>query len=133
MKNLKEIISYVIWGGITTLVNWAVYVLCVRFLKMQPAVGNVIAWVAAVLVAYVSNKLYVFENKSWKNIKKEFLMFVSARLFSGVIEIVGLPVLISVFSWKSLFGIEGICEKILISVVVVILNYVFSKWIIFKK
>lgn len=122
-----------LWGGVTTLVNWAVYVICVSVLKITPTFANILAWIVAVLVAYISNKLFVFENKSWKNVKREFCMFISARLLSGVLEILGLPVLISIFSWEPVFGIEAFLEKLIISIVVIILNYVFSKWIVFKK
>lgn len=133
MKRIKEIISYVFWGGITTLVNWLVYAGCVKCFSLSPNLSNVIAWIAAVAVAYITNKFFVFENKSWKNIGKELSLFLSARIFSGVVEILGLPILLATLKWGALFGIEGLGEKLILSVFVVVSNYLFSKLVIFKK
>ncbi len=132
MKKIKELVSYVFWGGVTTLVNWAVYAFCVRWLKVSPNISNVISWIAAVAVAYISNKLFVFENKSFKNVGREICLFLSARIFSGVVEILGLPLLMAVFNWGALFDIEGFGEKLILSVFVVVSNYFFSKLVIFK-
>ncbi|MBQ6998272.1 MAG: GtrA family protein [Clostridia bacterium] len=133
MKKYKEIISYIFWGGITTVVNWIVYAVCVEVLFVPPTVSNVIAWVAAVTVAYITNKLFVFENKSWQNAGKEIIMFLSARLFSGVIELVGMPIMLSVLNWGTFLGVYGFGEKLVLSIIVIVLNYFFSKYFIFKK
>ena len=133
MKSFREIISYLFWGGVTTAVNWIVYVVLVGVLSVAPATGNAAAWIFAVAAAYISNKVFVFKNNDRKNIKKELTLFLSSRLFSGAVEVLGLPLMISTLSWGSLYGIEGFREKLLLSVIVVVLNYVFSKYIIFKK
>lgn len=133
MKRFKEIISYVFWGGITTIVNWIVYAFFVELLSVSPSVSNVIAWIAAVAVAYITNKLFVFENKSWRNVSKEIAMFLSARIFSGVIEIAGMPVMLSLLNWGAFLGVDGFGEKLVLSVIVIILNYFFSKYFIFKN
>lgn len=132
MNRLKELISYIFWGGVTTVVNWGTYALCAGLLSITPNVSNIISWIAAVAVAYITNKLFVFENKSWDDFGKELGLFLSARIFSGVIEIIGLPVLMNILDWGSLFGIEGFGEKLILSVIVVVLNYFFSKFVIFK-
>lgn len=138
-----EIIMYLIFGVLTTVVSWVTYA---AFTTVIPTfsfwgitidlttTSNVLSWICAVVFAYVTNKLWVFESKSWKPSVafKEFWMFVSSRLVTGVIEWVGLPLLIKLGCDQAIFGIEGMLAKILVSVIVVILNYVFSKLFIFK-
>ena len=90
---------------------------------------------AAVIFAFVTNKIWVFESKSWKPsvALKEFWLFVAARLITGVLEWFGVPLLVAIGLNQPLFGIDGFVAKILVSVIVIILNYVFSKLIIFKN
>ena len=97
--------------------------------------ANILAWIAGVIFAFVTNKLFVFESKSWKPSVaiKEFWLFVAARLITGVMEWFGPSLLFAVGLNQPLFGIKGFLAKILISVIVIILNYVFSKLIIFRK
>lgn len=133
-KQYKEIIMYLIMGGLTTLVNWGTYA---GFIKIGSSVtvSNIVAWIAGVLFAYITNKIFVFESYSWKPafVLKEFFLFVSARFVTGLLEIIGLPFLVSHGFNYSIFGIKGMITKIIVSVVVVILNYIFSKLFIFKK
>lgn len=98
-------------------------------------IANVLAWVLAVIFAYVTNKLFVFESYSWnpKFVLRELALFVSARLATGVLEIFGVPFLADLGLNQTIFGIDGMVSKIIVSVLVVILNYVFSKIFIFKK
>ena len=138
-----EIIMYLIFGVLTTVVSWVTYALFTMVVPTYTFWGitvdltttsNVLSWICAVIFAYITNKLWVFESKSWKPSVaiKEFWLFVSSRLVTGVIEWVGLPLLIKVGFNQSILGIEGMFAKILVSVIVVILNYVFSKLFIFK-
>ena len=152
----KEIILYIIFGVLTTLVNWAVYWVLARVWADQMEQENVffslfgspitvgiffiflanfIAWVAGVAFAFVTNKIWVFESKSWKPgvALKEFWLFVTARLITGVLEWFGVPLLVAIGLNQPLFGADGFVAKLIVSVIVVILNYVFSKLIIFKK
>ena len=145
----KEIILYFIFGVLTTLVNWVTYWLVEPLLdsafkgsdfllfSLDPAVffGNFIAWVAGVAFAFVTNKIWVFESKSWKPSVafKELWLFVTARLITGVLEWVGVPLLVAWGLDQKMFGVKGFVAKIIVSVIVIILNYVFSKLIIFKK
>lgn len=148
IKNLifkyKEIIMYLIMGVATTFVNWAVYAVAITTIHtgvkintfdFDLLVSNVIAWIISVIFAYVTNKIFVFESHSWQIsfVIREFILFVSARLLTGAIEIFGLPFLVGLGLDGKIFGIEGMVSKILISIIVVILNYIFSKLIIFKK
>ena len=139
----KEIITYIIFGILTTLVNFfAFWIFTKIFGENLYLVNNAIAWVVGVVFAYVTNKLFVFESKSWdlKLITKEITGFLGARIFSFLVEEGGMFLFISVLDLgeKSLnllgFTITGqFMVKILLAVIVVVLNYVFSKFIIFKR
>lgn len=152
IKNLfikyKEIITYVIFGVLTTVVSWGSYTVFVEVLSMKVFVGNLLSWICAIVFAYVTNKLWVFESKSWKPsvIGKEIVTFVASRGITGVIEILCVPLLAKTGFDNIFYGIlekmnisigilftDGIYSKIFLSVVVVILNYFFSKFIIFKN
>lgn len=132
----KEIIMYLIFGVGTTAVNWIIYtVIVVSGGEVNLTVANIIAWVGAVAFAYITNKLWVFESKSWnpKIVWKELGMFLSARIFSGIFEIGLFPVLVWMGMNQSIFGVEGMLAKIVIGVLVIVLNYIFSKLLIFRK
>ena len=107
-------------------------------------ISNVLAWIFAVAFAYVTNKLFVFESKSWegKVLAKEIPSFVAARLFSLGVEELGLIIFVNFLHFDSKvfhiplinFDLSGeMTAKIILAVVVVILNYFFSKLVIFKK
>lgn len=125
----KEYVLYILFGAVTTVVNYGVYALCVRGFGMGVVVSNIIAWILAVIVAYVTNKLWVFESKSWelKTVGREFGEFVLGRLATLVIE-TGL-----LWIFVDLLHVNDLIMKIITNIIVVILNYVFSKFIIFKK
>lgn len=139
----KEMLLYLIFGVLTTLVNFGVFWIFTRILgEERYLINNAIAWVAGVAFAFVTNKLFVFESKKWnaKTIGKELPEFVGARLFSFGVEEGGMWLFVDALSFgeKSLtilgFTITGqIIAKIALAVIVVILNYFFSKFIIFKK
>lgn len=133
----KEVFSYLFFGVMTTVVNLITLAVFNKFVDIM--ISNVIAWLAAVIFAFVTNKLFVFESKSWKLnvLAKEIPSFTGARLLTLGIEEVGLLVMIK---WLHLdvsltigpVGGEYIVKAIL-AVIVVLLNYVFSKLIIFRK
>ena len=125
----REIISYLFWGVMSTVVNYAAYFLCTLVFHLNYLVSNGVAWVAAVLFAFVTNKLFVFESKSWepKLAFKEFWQFVSARILSGLLE-TGM-----LYLFVDMLGFPDGPIKIIASILVVIINYIFSKLIIFKK
>ena len=131
----KEVIMYLIFGVATTLVNWIVYSLLMKTSVVNMTVSNTIAWFTAVVFAYITNKLFVFESRSWNlaEVWKEVVKFFGAGIATGVIEIGGLPLLYYIGVKQSLFGVEGFLAKILVSVIVVVLNYVFSKIFVFSK
>ncbi|MBQ2801091.1 MAG: GtrA family protein [Lachnospiraceae bacterium] len=132
----KEIIMYLIFGVGTTVVNWGIYTVIVMLGKeVNLTIANIIAWVGAVAFAYITNKLWVFESKSWslEVVWKELGMFLGARIFSGIFEIGLFPVLVWLGMNQAIFGVEGMLAKVIISVLVVVLNYIFSKLLVFKK
>lgn len=134
LKN-RELISYLFFGVVTVGVNWIVYVFLVTILKQSVEMSNGVAWVCAVLVAYITNRKFVFfsENKSIREKAKEVGLFFGSRIISGVIEIGGFLILYYAGLNQTLFGIDGFVAKLLISVFVIIFNYVVSKIVIFKK
>lgn len=142
-KKYKELITYVIFGGLTTLVNLASFkIFNVVLSEENYLISNVIAWFIAVIFAYVTNKLFVFESRSWKMnvIGKEIISFFAARVFSFGIEELGLWIFVDLVGFDAysinIFGfvIGGkMIAKLVLAVIVVILNYFFSKLVIFKK
>ena len=134
-ERYRELIVYFIVGVITTLVNWVCYAAGVELAGWSVAVSNVIAWIAAVAFAFAANKIWVFRSFSWKPgfVLREAVLFVSARLLTGVLEMGGVPLLVSLGLNQTLFGVRGMLAKVAVSVIVLVLNYVFSKLIIFKK
>ncbi|MDY3960514.1 GtrA family protein [Romboutsia timonensis] len=125
----KQTILYLIFGVLSTIVNILTYTFCTRNLNIEFLISNWIAWIVAVLFAYITNKFFVFESKE-TNIKfliKELSSFVSCRLLSGIIE------MILMYTMISLMSLNDFIVKIITNVVVVILNFIFSKLIIFKN
>lgn len=141
MKKYKEIFLYIIFGGLTTLVNFVAFWLIER-LGVNYLINNAISWIIAVSFAFVTNKLFVFESKSLapKILFKEGIEFLGARVLSFLIEEGGLWLFVDVLGMKTLsFNLlnqtitGAFIAKIILAVIVVILNYFFSKFIIFKK
>ncbi len=147
VKNLitkyKELIIYGVFGICTTLVNFITYKLFNVLLGVDfYLVSNVIAWFISVVFAYVTNKLFVFESKSWniKVVAKEVPSFFAARVFSFVVEEAGLFLLVDILGMKNFgvnilgFNVSGnMISKVILAVVVVVLNYFFSKFVVFRK
>lgn len=137
----KQLIIYFIFGVLTTAVNWLIYTVLVSVLPEsigsgeKITVSNAAAWIGGVLFAFITNKIWVFESKSFAFYKtlKEFISFLGARALTGVLEVFAVPFLVEVGFDMALFGVQGSAAKITVSVAVVVLNYVFSKLIVFKK
>ena len=135
MKKLKQLIikysdilTYLLFGVLTTLVNYVVYLPCYNLLGLSAVVSNVAAWVVAVAFAYVTNKPFVFRSHDWsaKTVIPELTKFVGTRVASGALE--------SGILWLAvdLLGQNGNLWKLLTSVLVVIANYVGSKLLVFR-
>ena len=125
----KGIIFYGIFGVITTVINIAAYALCYKVLGIANVPSVIIAWTVAVIFAFVTNKLWVFESKNMdkKTVIAEFIKFMCARLATG-----GLDLLIMYIGVDVMHGPDVIL-KAASNIIVIILNYVFSKLIVFKK
>ncbi|MBQ8621067.1 MAG: GtrA family protein [Oscillospiraceae bacterium] len=124
-----DILTYLVFGVLTTVVNYAVYLPVYNLLGLSAAVSNAIAWVAAVAFAYLTNKPFVFKSHDWsrETVIPELTKFVSCRVASGAMETAIIFVSVDLLGWN------GNIWKLVTSVLVVILNYVFSKLIVFKN
>lgn len=125
----QELISYILFGLLTTAVNWCVYFPFHYTLSLSAAVSNAIAWTVSVLFAYITNKLFVFKSYNWsfKTVSTEIVKFFGGRLFTGLLETLLLRTMVDHF------GFNGLAWKLIASVIVVITNYIFSKIFVFYK
>lgn len=125
----RELISYVFWGVMTTLVNYATYFLLKELLHVALVPRNVIAWAASVLFAYFTNKLFVFRSRdwAWRVALRELWQMAASRLFTLGLE----TAILWLFVEKLRFS--DVIVKLAANVVVVIANYVLSKFIVFRK
>ena len=130
IKKHREIIVYVIVGGLVTVFNFVVHFGLAHFFpSLNELIIVFIAWFFAVIVAYIANKLWVFESKSFKKevLVHEIITFTGARVFSlGVEELIFLI-------FVTLLNMNQLIIKIAAGIIVIIMNYVFSKLVIFKK
>lgn len=135
LKKRKEGILYIVFGCLTTLVNLLCYSFFVEILSTGITVGNIIACIVSVIFAFITNKIFVFESKSFalNTIFKEFYKFVAARAVTGIIDIFGPLLLVAIGLNQTLFGVDGFLAKIISTIIVVILNYLLSKLVVFKK
>jgi len=129
IKKYWDIFSYLFFGVLTTVVNYLVYLPLLNIAHISAAVCNIIAWVAAVTFAYLTNKPFVFKSHDWSEevVIPELSKFVSCRIASGAMETA------IIFFTVDLLGWDGNVWKLVTSVLVVVLNYLFSKLIVFKK
>ena len=129
MEMYKEVISYLFFGVLATVVNFVVYFSCTSIFDLNYLVANALSWAAAVAFAYVTNRTWVFKSKvhGFSSIIREMSTFVGCRLLSGVMDMA------IMFISVDMIGISDAVAKFITQVVVVILNYVFSKLIIFRK
>ncbi|MGM9627267.1 MAG: GtrA family protein [Faecousia sp.] len=129
LEKYWDVVTYLFFGVLTTVVNYLIYLPVYNLLGLTAAVSNAIAWVVAVAFAYLTNKPFVFRSHDWsaKTVVPELTKFVGCRLASGVMETVILFVTVDLLGWN------GNLWKLVTSVLVVILNYLASKLLVFKK
>lgn len=125
----RELIMYGIFGVGATLINILVYYLFADIIRINYMAANALAWVSAFLFAFVTNKLLVFESKSWKGMTalKEMVNFFFVRLGTGILDMVLMYVFIDLFQWN------GVVSKVIVNFIVIIINYIASKFWIFTK
>ena len=124
-----DILVYLVFGVLTTVVNYIVYLPCYNVLGLSSSVSNLIAWVVAVAFAFVTNKPFVFRSHDWsaKTLVPELTRFIGTRLGSGGLETL---ILLIFVDW---LGMNGNIWKLITSVLVVVLNYIGSKLLVFRK
>ena len=129
VKKYWSIVSYVFFGAVTTVVNLVVYYICYHMAGLNSDLSTVIAWVLAVLTAFLTNKPFVFGSHDWsmKVLLPEAGSFFGCRLGSGMVELVLMHVTVEMLGWP------GMLMKLLVNVIVMILNYVASKLLVFRK
>lgn len=129
LRRHSDILLYLVFGLLTTAVNYMVYLPCYNWLQLSSAVSNVLAWAAAAAFAFVTNKPFVFHSHDWsaKKLIPELTGFIGTRLGSGGLETVILLIFVD------MLHMNGNLWKLLTSVIVVVLNYIGSKTLVFRK
>lgn len=136
MKQIRELlyrfrheIWYLFFGACTTLVNFVVYLVSTRLLGLGTTAANGLAWLLAVLFAYVTNRRLVFESRASgaKEVGAELFRFMAGRVATGLMDIAIMYVSVD------LLGANDVLMKILSNVLVIVLNYVISRLMVFRK
>lgn len=125
----KSIILYMVFGAGTTLVNIVTYYVMYDLLSAPNVPSDIAAWITSVLFAFVTNRRYVFEqtDNSVRRLARDFVSFVGCRLATGVLDVFIMYLSVDVMGWN------GLVWKMISNVIVVVLNYIASKYFIFKK
>lgn len=129
-KKYQEIIKYLIFGILTTIINLLTYYLLVYTIfnpnnPLELQITNIISWFISVAFAYITNKKYVFNSQN-KNITKEILKFFSSRISTLLLDI------ILMFTFVTILNLNDKIIKIVIAIIIIILNYILSKLLVFK-
>lgn len=129
VKKNKSIILYIFFGGCTTVLNVLCFYLLCNVLKMQTVTGNVLSWFVAVVFAYITNSIFVYESKTRGFKKKviEIINFFLARIATGVLDTAIMFLMVDILAQN------GVVWKIITNVIVIVLNYILGKWIFKKK
>ena len=129
LEKYWDILTYLFFGVLTTVVNYLIYLPCYNWLHWSAGLSNVLAWIVAVAFAFLTNKPFVFKSKdwSWNVVWPELTKFVGCRIGSGLLET---AILLIAVDW--LHG-NGNVWKLVTAVLVIVLNYVGSKFLVFKK
>ena len=130
-KRYKEIVNYLIVGGLTTVVSLGVYYGCVLTIldpevAVQLQAANIISWIAAVTFAYFTNRKFVFESKN-ENKLKEATAFYGSRVTTLLIDMGCMFLMVTLLGWNDKIA------KLIVQVIVTVANYVLSKFIVFRK
>lgn len=128
-RKYKSVIFYITFGVLTTIINLVLYWLFYDVLKVSNILSNIIAWFGAISVAFLTNKNLVFGSSSWerKTVLREFAKFIVARLATGGVDLLFMFVTVDLLGWN------GLIMKMLANVIVIILNYILSRLVVFKN
>ena len=129
VKKYWDVLLYIFFGGLTTVVNYLIYLPAYNILGISAAISNMIAWVGAVIFAFLTNKPFVFHSHDWsaQTVGRDLMKFVSCRFVSGILETLILLLTVDCLHWN------GNIWKLVTQVIVIILNYVGSKLLVFRK
>ena len=125
-KKYEEIINYLIFGVLTTLVSILSYAFFTRLINLDYVLSNILSWILSVTFAFFTNQKYVFNTSSSSKIKDMFKFYLS-RLTSLGIELITMYILVTLLS------LNDMISKIIVQFIVIVLNYVLSKLFVFKK
>lgn len=125
----KELINYGIFGVLTTVINYVSYIIFTRVFKLEIFTSNLLAWILSVMFAFITNKIIVFESKEFtlKTLVKEGIAFIVARILSLLLDMLILYIMVDIM------GISDLIVKIISNIIVIMVNYILSKFLIFKK
>ena len=128
-QKYREVILYILFGGLTTLINLLVYNTMYYYIESSNLLSTIVAWILSVLMAFLTNKQIVFRSSSWnlEILWKEGVKFFECRIGTGILEIIFMYITVDILRWS------GFIMKLIVNVIVIILNYVASKRIIFVK
>lgn len=129
ITRIREVSLYIVFGALTTGVNFLVYFLLAYVLNIYYLISNLTAWFISVMFAYITNRKYVFFSsvKGFFGIRKEALVFIFFRGLSGIIDMLDMYLLVDIIRMNDSWA------KILTVIIIIILNYIFSKVLIFRK
>ena len=125
----RSVILYIIFGVLTTLVNIVSYWLLTRWLKQSVNTATVVAWILSVLFAYITNRTWVFDSKAIQpnEVIREIVSFFLARLSTGLLD------WLIMFVFVTKLSLPDMPVKIASNILVIVLNYVLSRFLVFKK
>lgn len=128
-RNHLEGMRYLVCGALATVVNIGVYAIFFYLIKLNNSTSNIIAWIVAAIFAYITNRTIVFDSKvnTKKGLIREIVSFFGCRLLTLVVDEGIMILTVDMLNWP------GILMKILANIIVIILNFIFSKILIFKK
>lgn len=128
MDKNTEVLRYIIVGGCTTLVNLVVFTMMCKIMLIDVTISNFVSVIISILFAYVTNKIFVFRSKcsNLHELVSEAMKFIGARLLTMVIEVGGVFLLVNIIGQDELIG------KLETQVIVLVSNYIISKFLVFK-
>ena len=128
MRKNKQLLLYLFFGICTTAINTICYWLLYDVLTLNNIVSTILAWLAAVVFAFVTNKRFVFESKRTNTTERinEVISFFGCRLLTGILDVAIMAITVDMLQWN------GLLWKLFSNIIVTIINYVASKYLIFK-
>lgn len=129
-QKYKELINYLFFGVLTTVVSLVTYYLLVYTIldpnnSIELQIANIISWITCVTFAYITNRIYVFDSKN-KNILTEMVKFYSSRLTTLFLDMLFMYIFVTKFNFNDKI------IKIIVQIIIIILNYILSKLLVFK-